>query len=112
MVVLGVTPDVAMGTNAIFVVFARGGCGQALPSAPRRLATSPLVLVQPELGDVPRVLLEFTALDLFDDVDEPVIGAGLNANLLAFAHNKAVQKFDLSAPALRHVLTHRRPLIG
>src|ERR1700737_328198 len=35
-----------------------------------------------------------------------------DADLLAFAHDKAVQEFDLSAPALHHVLAHRRPLIG
>jgi hypothetical protein len=33
-------------------------------------------LVQPELGDVRRVLLEFAAFDLLDDVDEPLVGAG------------------------------------
>jgi hypothetical protein len=38
--------------------------------------------------------------------------ARLNADLFAFAHDKAVQKFDLGAPALGHVLAHRRPLIG
>ena len=35
-----------------------------------------------------------------------------DADLLAFAHDKAVREFDLSAPALHHVLAHRRPLIG
>jgi hypothetical protein len=32
-------------------------------------------LVQPQFGDVARVLLQFAALDLLDDVDEPLIGA-------------------------------------
>jgi hypothetical protein len=48
----------------------------------------------------------------FDDVDEALVGACLNADLLAFAHDKAVQEFDLGASALGHVLAHRRPLIG
>ena len=68
--------------------------------------------VQPQLGDVARVLFEFAALDPFDDVDEPLIGARLDADLRAFAHDKAVQIFDLSAPPFGHVLAHRRPLIG
>ena len=34
--------------------------------------------VQPELGNVAWVLFEYAALDLFDDVDEPLIGARLN----------------------------------
>src|SRR5262249_43313629 len=42
----------------------------------------------------------------------PRIGARLNANLRAFAHDEAVQEFDLGAPALGHILTHRRALIG
>ena len=37
-------------------------------------------------------------------LDDGLIGAGMNADLLAFAH-KAVQKFDLGAPAFGHVLT-------
>jgi hypothetical protein len=61
---------------------------------------------------VARVLLEFAALDALDHVDEALVGAGRDADLLAFAHDKAVQKLDLGAPALYHVLAHRRPLIG
>ena len=48
------------------------------------------MLVQPELGDVARVLFELAALDLFDDVDQPLIGAGPNADLFAFAPNAAI----------------------
>src|ERR1700758_1540065 len=92
--------------------WSRGGCGQASPGAPCRLAAFPLVLVQPHFGNVAWVLFEFATLDLFDDIDEPLVGAGLNADLLAFAHDKATQIFDLGAPALRHTLAHRRPLIG
>jgi hypothetical protein len=68
--------------------------------------------VEPQLGDVARVLLELAALDALDDVDEALVGAGLDADLLAFAHDKAVQIFDLGAPAFGHILTNRRPLIG
>jgi hypothetical protein len=64
--------------------------------------------VEPQLGDVARVLLEFAALDALDDVDEALVGAGRDADLLAFADHKAVEEFDLGAPAL----PHRRPLIG
>jgi hypothetical protein len=68
--------------------------------------------VQPQFRNMARVLFEFAALDFLDDVDEALTGARLNADLFAFAYDKAVQIFDLGAPALRHVLTHRRPLIG
>ena len=59
-----------------------------------------------------RVRFQFAALDLFDDVDEPRIGARFDADLLALAHNKAIQKLDLGAPVLHHVLAHRRTLFG
>jgi hypothetical protein len=36
------------------------------------------------------VLLWLTALDLLDDVDEPLVGADLNTDLFPFAHDKAV----------------------
>ena len=52
-----------------------------------------------------RVLFELAALDLLDDVDEPLIGARLNSDLLAFAHDKALEKLDLCAPALAMALT-------
>src|SRR6266513_2108932 len=68
--------------------------------------------VQPELGDVARVLLELAALDLLDEVDEALIGARREPDLLALAHDKAVEEFDLGAPALRHVWAHRRTLLG
>src|SRR5205807_2298726 len=69
-------------------------------------------LVQPQFGDVAGVLLEFAALDLFDDIDEPLIGARREPDLLALAHDKAVEEFDLDAAALCHVLAHRRALLG
>src|SRR5205085_1723687 len=69
-------------------------------------------LVQPEFGDVAGILLELAALDLFDEVDEPLIGARREPDLLAFAHDKAVEEFDLGAAALCHVLAHRRALLG
>jgi hypothetical protein len=48
---------------------------------------------------VARVLFELAALDLFDDIDEALIGARGDADLLALAHDKAVEIFDLGAPA-------------
>src|SRR5262245_56153591 len=68
--------------------------------------------VEPQLGNMARVLFGFAALDLLDDVDEALVGAGRDADLLAFAHDKAVQELDLGAPAFGHVLAHRRLLIG
>jgi hypothetical protein len=62
--------------------------------------------VQPEFGDVARVLLQFAALDALDDVDEALVGAGLHSDLLPLAHDKAVEELDLGAPALGHVLAH------
>src|SRR5712671_2262479 len=69
-------------------------------------------LVQPQFGDVAGILLELAALDLFDDVDEPLIGARREPDLLALAHDKAVEEFDLGAAAFRHILAHRRALFG
>ena len=46
------------------------------------------------------VLFEFAVLDLIDDLDQPLVGARLNAHLIAFAHDKAVQIFDLGARPL------------
>jgi len=43
--------------------------------------------VEPQLGDVARVLLQLAALDLLDDIAQPLIGARLNTDLLAFAHD-------------------------
>jgi hypothetical protein len=55
-------------------------CGEGLEGA----------LVEPQLGDVAWVLFELAALDLLDDVYKPLVGARLNADLLALAHDKAV----------------------
>src|SRR4051794_35637427 len=41
--------------------------------------------VQPQIGDVARVLLEFAALNLLDDLDEPLVGAGWQPDLFALA---------------------------
>jgi len=47
----------------------------------RSLAAPAINLVQAELGDVPRVLLEFSTLDFLDHVDQPLFSPRLNANL-------------------------------
>jgi hypothetical protein len=47
-------------------------------------------LCQRQFGDVARVLFEFAALDLLDDIDEPLIGARLNAAL--FGRNRRLGK--------------------
>ena len=41
-----------------------------------------------------RVLLEVAALDALDDVDEALVGAGRDADLLAFAHEKQSKSCD------------------
>jgi len=68
--------------------------------------------VQPQFGDVARVGLEFAALDLFDNIDEPLVGARLQPDLRALADDKAVEELDFRAPALLHILAHGRTLLG
>ena len=41
-----------------------------------------------------------------------VIGTRLNPDLFALAHHKAVEEFDLGAPAFLHILAHRGTLRG
>ena len=43
--------------------------------------------VEPKFRDVARVPPKLAALDFLNDVDEPLIGARLNPNLLPFAHH-------------------------
>src|SRR5262249_48725230 len=68
--------------------------------------------IQPELGDVPRIGGNLTALDALDEIGEHRIGAAWQTELLALAHDEAVEKLDLSAAAFLHVLTHRGPLLA
>src|SRR5580658_2106170 len=68
--------------------------------------------VQPQLSDIFWIRLELTFLDAFDEVGEHGIGAAGQAELVALAHNEAVEELDLGAPALLHVLPHRGPLPG
>src|SRR6185437_5060441 len=51
-------------------------------------------------------------LDALDDIGQDRIGAAVHAELLALAHDMAVNELDLGAPSLRHVLAHRRTLFG
>ena len=83
------------------------GCVPLTQPSPRKrgeggyfLSASVARSVQSEVGDVARVLFEFAAFDLFDDVDETRVGARLNPDLLALAHNKAIEIFDLGARPL------------
>src|SRR5581483_2760446 len=84
------------------------------PAMRRPPATSQaaIPLVQPQFGDVPRILLQLAALDLLDDVGQDRVGAAGHAELLALAYDMAVDELDLGAPALRHVLAHRGTLLG
>src|ERR1700754_1364361 len=68
--------------------------------------------VQPQLRDQPRIRLQLAALDALDEVRQHGIGAARKTDLLALAHHKTIDEFDLCAPALLHVLAHRRALPG
>src|SRR5262245_6605419 len=61
---------------------------------------------------MPRIRLQLAPLHLRDKVRQHGVGAAGNANLLALAHDKAVAAIDRGAPALLHVLAHRRALLG
>ena len=52
-------------------------------------------LVQPELGDVLRIGLQFAALDLGDEIGQHGVGAAGDADLLAVGHHEAVHEIDL-----------------
>jgi hypothetical protein len=84
----------------------RGQCRAATCRRPATRQDAAPPLVQPQLGDVPRILLQLAALDLLDDVGEDRIGAAGHTELLALAHDVAVDELDLGAPALVHVLPH------
>src|SRR3984893_14177549 len=55
---------------------------------------------------------QLTALDALDDIRQCGIGAAREADFLALPHHKAVEEFDLRAPALLHVLAHGGTLLG
>ena len=69
-------------------------------------------LVEAQLADVARIGLKLAPLHAFDDVGEHGVGPARLPNLVALAHNQAVQKLNLGAAALQHILTHRRSLFG
>src|SRR5580700_7520391 len=75
---------------------------------PMRLVSS----VQPQLGNVLWIGLQFAFLDALDNIDQHRIGAAGKSYLLSLTHDEAVQKFDLGAAAFLHVLAHRRTLSG
>ena len=68
--------------------------------------------VQSELSDVSWIGPEFTSLDPLDDVGQYRVGLARQTNLLALSHDQPIEKFDFRAPALLHILSHRRPLFG
>ena len=59
-----------------------------------------------------RVGLQLALLHALDDIGQRGVGAAGHPELLALAHDIAVEELDLRAPALHHVLTHRRPLLA
>src|SRR5262245_20220433 len=77
-----------------------------------RLSRSRRDLVQPQFCNVAGFGLQLPAFHLFDDLDEPLVSARLHPDLVALAHDKTIQEFDLGAPAFHHVLPHRRALLG
>src|SRR5271155_317791 len=74
------------------------------------MAPSEICSVQPQIDDVLGVGLELAALDPLDDIDQRGIGARRQPDLLALADDETVEELDLGAPALDHVLAHRRAL--
>src|SRR5262245_66570129 len=77
-----------------------------------RSKTIPVSSVQSELSDVSWIGPEFTSLDALDDVGQYRVGLARQTNLLALSHDQSIEKFDFRAPALLHILSHRRPLFG
>ena len=65
----------------------------AVPPQPAGVSSGPTTWgfvsgsVEPQFRDVARVPPKLAALDFLNDVDEPLIGARLNPNLLPFAHH-------------------------
>src|SRR5262245_66638536 len=77
-----------------------------------RSETIPVPSVQSELSDVSWIGPEFTSLGALDDVGQYRVGLARHTNLLALSHDQPIEKFDFRAPALLHILSHRRPLFG
>src|SRR5712672_2349921 len=67
--------------------------------------------VQPQLSDVPRIRAQLITFHALDDVRQHGISTAREADLLALAHDEAVEEFDLRASALLHVLAHGRTLL-
>src|SRR5579871_1870702 len=61
---------------------------------------------------MPRIGAQFIAFHALDDVRQHGVRPARKPDLLALAYHKTVEEFDLRAPALLHVLAHRRPLPG
>src|SRR6266851_7528272 len=68
--------------------------------------------IQAQIGDVLRVGLQFADFHPPDDVGQDCVGRGRDADLLALAHDKAVEERDLGAAALEHVLAGRRAVFA
>src|SRR5215469_9061193 len=52
---------------------------------------------------------DLAELDLFHLFDELCVGRGGTADFLALGGDQPIDEVDLGAPALEHVLPHRRP---
>src|SRR5450755_4016459 len=92
---------------ALFPVIPQDGGGVDFPGI-----LLPLRSVQPELCNVTWIGLQLAALDALDDIGQRRVGAAGEPNLFTLVHNQAVEEFDLGAPTLLHVLTHRGALLG
>src|SRR5437763_10608719 len=68
--------------------------------------------VQPQIGDVLRVGLQFADFHPPDDVGQDRVGRSRDADLLALPDDEAVEERDLRAAALDHVLTGRRAMLA
>src|SRR6516164_7373888 len=68
--------------------------------------------VEPQIDDVPWIGLQFAAFDPSDDVGQDLVGRCRNANLVPLARDEAVEKLDLGAAPLEHVLAGRRAMFA
>src|ERR1700732_592355 len=77
-----------------------------------RSGMTPSASVQSQTGDVLRVGLQLALFDPQHDIGEDRIGRRRDADLLALAHDKAVEERDLGTASLDHVLAGRRAVLA
>src|SRR5689334_7520357 len=90
-----------------------GRCEGKTAMPPRHRPKPGLLLsVQPQIDQVPRIGLQFPALDLLDDVRQRRVRRRRQADFLSLAYDEPIEKIDLRPAALHHVLAHRRTVLA